>query len=131
MYFYNMKTKWKSLDLHSLINRTSQVVIGFKTTPQLKLKLAAEATENGTNIGSYVRNIIENRENNESTKVLKNENVDLKNKVSIYENPEAKAILINYKGKAVDYYENGIKLNKVINTIEDVYFVIMKSFKTN
>ena len=131
MYFYNMKTKWKSLDLHSLINRTSQVVIGFKTTPQLKLKLAAEATENGTNIGSYVRNIIENRENNESTKVLKNENVDLKNKVSIYENPEAKAILINYKGKVVDYYENGIKLNKVINTIEDVYFVIMKSFKTN
>ena len=78
-----------------------------------------------------VRNIIENRENNESTKVLKNENVDLKNKVSIYENSEAKAILINYKGKAVDYYENGIKLNKVINTIEDVYFVIMKSFKTN
>lgn len=131
MYFYNMKTKWKSLDLHSLINKTSQVVIGFKTTPQLKLKLAAEATEKGTNIGSYVRNIIENRENNESAKALKIENVDLKNKVSIYENPEAKAILVNYKGKAVDYYENGIKLNKVINTMEDVYFVIMKSFKTN
>ncbi|MCX6331703.1 MAG: hypothetical protein NTZ82_03615 [Bacteroidetes bacterium] len=125
-----MKTKWKSLDLHSLANRTSQVVIGFKTTPQLKLKLAAEATDKGTNIGSYVRNIIENRENNEIAKVLKNENVDLKNKISVYENPEAKAILVNYKGKEVDYYENGLKKTKTINSIDDVYFVIMKSFKT-
>lgn len=126
-----MKTKWKCLDLHSLTNRTSQVVIGFKTTPQLKLKLAAEATENGTNIGSYVRNIVENRENNEIANVLKIENLNLKNKISVYENPEAKAILVNYKGKEVDYYENGIKKTMTINSIEDVYFVIMKSFKTN
>ena len=126
-----MKTKWKCLDLHSLKNRTSQVVIGFKTTPQLKLKLAAEATENGTNIGSYVRNIVENRENNEIANVLKIENLNLKNKISVYENPEAKAILVNYKGKEVDYYENGIKKTMAINSIEDVYFVIMKSFKTN
>jgi hypothetical protein len=126
-----MKTKWKCLDLHSLANRTSQVVIGFKTTPQLKLKLAAEATEDGTNIGSYVRNIIENRQNNEIVKILKNENVDLKNKISVYENPEAKAILVNYKGKEVDYYENGLKKSMTIKSIEDVYFVIMKSFKIN
>jgi hypothetical protein len=126
-----MKTKWKSLDLHSLANRTSQVVIGFKTTPQLKLKLAAEATENGTNIGSYVRNIIENREHNEIAKVLKIENVNLKNKISVYENPEVKAILVNYNGKEVDYYENGLKKTTTIKSIEDVYFVIMKSFKTN
>jgi hypothetical protein len=126
-----MKTKWKSLDLHSLANRTSQVVIGFKTTPQLKLKLAAEATEKGTNIGSYVRNIIENREHNEIAKVLKIENAKLKNKISVYENPEAKAILVNYNGKEVDYYENGLKKTTIIKSIEDVYFVIMKSFKTN
>jgi hypothetical protein len=126
-----MKTKWKCLDLHSLTDRTSQVVIGFKTTPKLKLKLAAEATENGTNIGSYVRNIVENRENNEIANKLKIENLKLKNKISVYENPEAKAILVNYKGKEVDYYENGLKKNMTINSIEDVYFVIMKSFKIN
>jgi hypothetical protein len=126
-----MKTKWKCLDLHSLTDRTSQVVIGFKTTPKLKLKLAAEATENGTNIGSYVRNIVENRENNEIANKLKIENLKLKNKISVYENPEAKAILFNYKGKEVDYYENGLKKNMTINSIEDVYFVIMKSFKIN
>jgi len=123
--------KWKKLDLQSLKDRTSQVVIGFKTSPKLKLLLAAESSENGTNIGNYVRNIVENRKFIKLVPLMSKEIEDLKRTISVYETPEIKSILVKYKGKPVDFYENEIKKSKVINTIEDVYFVIMKSFKTN
>ena len=131
-YFGAMKnTKWKKLDLQSLKDRTSQVVIGFKTSPKLKLLLAAESSENGTNIGNYVRNIVENRKFIKLVPLMSKEIEDLKRTIAVYETPEIKSILVKYTGKPVDFYENEIKKSKVINTIEDVYFVIMKSFKTN
>jgi len=122
--------KWKILDLQSLKDRTSQVVVGFKASPKLKLSLATESSENGTNIGNYVKNIVENRKFIKLVPLMSKEIDDLKQTISVYETPDVKSILLKYKGKPVDYYENEIKNSKVINTIEDVYFVIMKSFKT-
>jgi len=132
LYFGTMKNnKWKKLDLQSLKDRTSQVVVGFKASPKLKLSLATESSESGSNIGSYVRNIVENRKFIKLAPIMSKEIDELKRTISVYETPEVKSILVKHKGKPVDYYENEIMKSKVINTIEDVYFVIMKSFKTN
>lgn len=121
--------KWKTLDLNSLKENTKQVVIGFKINPQIKLRLASEALSRGTNIGNYVRHIIKNRELIETAHQLKLEVSELKKTISKYETPEAKEKLVNYKGESVEYTENGVKKSRVINNIEDLYFVIVKLVK--
>ena len=126
------KKKWKQLDLDRLRNTKNQVVIGFKSSPADKLELLSEASSSGTNIGNYVRELIQKRtlifesENN----II--ENKELKEKLKNYDSDYVKELLVNYKGKNIEYLENdGKKYSKTINSIDDIYFVIIKSFKKN
>ncbi len=122
---------WKKLDIDALLNTSNQVVIGFKSSPILKLRLVKEASANGMNLGSYVRMLIENRSDIQLVPALKSQIENLKQKISNYETPEAKALLVNYIGKPATYYDNGEKKQIIIKNLEDVFFVVLKSFKIN
>ncbi len=122
---------WKKLDIDALLNTSNQVVIGFKSSPILKLRLVKEASANGMNLGSYVRMLIEKRSEIQLVPALKNQIENLKQKISNYETPEAKALLVNYVGKPATYYDNGEKKQIIIKNLEDVFFVVHKSFKIN
>lgn len=125
-----MKNKnWKKLDIDALLNTSNQVVIGFKSSPILKLQLVEEAYAKEMNLGSYVRMVMENRSDIQLVPSLKYRIENLKKKISSYETPEAKAILVNYLEKAVTYFDNGEKKQIVVKNMEDVFFVVLKSFK--
>lgn len=126
------KKKWKQLDLDRLRNTKNQVVIGFKSNPADKLALLTEASAKGSNIGSYVRDLIQKRNLLFESENIAIENIELKSKMKNYESEYVKDLLVNYKGKNIEYLENDGKIySKTINNIDDIYFVIIKSFKKN
>lgn len=127
-----MKNKnWKTLDIDALSSTNNQVVIGFKSPPTLKLSLIQEASSNGINLGSYVRMILEHRADIKLLPALKAEIVKLNNRIKNYETPEAKALLVNFQDKPATFYENGVKKQIIVKSIDDLFFVVLKSFKIN
>jgi len=112
-----------------------KVTLGFKCTPQLKLLLAKKAANSGLTLSAYVESLIENSEKliielTQSVQQLKNENTVISQKISFYENDILKALEKNYKGKTVSYINSkGENINLVIQSLGDVYTIMINSFK--
>jgi hypothetical protein len=122
---------WKTLDIDALSSTNNQVVIDLKSSPTLKLSLIKEASSKGMNLGGYVRTIIEHRSDINLIPTLKSEIEKLNNRITNFETPEAKALLVNYQDKPATFYENGVKKQIIVKSIDDLFFVVLKSFKIN
>lgn len=134
----------KALNLFALEGGTSKVTLGFKCTPQLKLRLALEAEQLGLTLSSYVENLIENAEefieDSEQLVKAKTKQVEtLTNQIKqqgmlieFYESPILKKIFSDFKNQQVSYVDsNGNKINLTLNSIADVYTVLVNSFQTS
>jgi hypothetical protein len=125
----------KALNLSAVQESNKKVTLGFKCTPQLKLLLAQKAANSGLTLSAYVESFLENSDKSiieltQRVQQLTNENIVLSQKNSFYENDILKALEKSYKGKKVSYINsNGETLNLVIQSLGDVYTVMVNSFK--
>ena len=125
----------KALNLIAVQASNKKVTLGFKCTPQLKLLLAQKAANSGLTLSAYVESFLENSDKSiieltQRVQQLTNENIVLSQKNSFYENDILKALEKSYKGKKVSYMNsNGETLNLVIQSLGDVYTVMVNSFK--
>lgn len=125
----------KALNLSAVNESDSKVTLGFKCDPKLKIQLAEIANLNGLTLSSYVESYIKNAQGtieakNQICEKLKSENSKLIIKVNFYENSLLKELFNQYKDRTISYIKtNGQKVNLKIMTIEDVYTVIINSFK--
>lgn len=122
----------KALNLEVLNELDTNVTLGFKCDPALKLHLANQASQFGYSLSSYVHNLVS--ENQKFLDVLIDnylKEIDiLTKKVNFFDNNILKNILEKQKGKVVTYktYE-GVDEVKKVTTTEDVYSIIINSFK--
>ena len=118
----------KALNLEILKGITNKVTLGFKCSPELKLKLADGASDKGLTLSNYTEMILLDFDEIITEKVFELEL--LNNKINFYESNELKALFNKHRGKTVKYKNsNNEMVNQKINCIEDVYIVIINSFK--
>ncbi len=113
-------------------NNERKVLIGFKCSPSLRLSLCEQADKLGVTLSSHVETIVSAQENElTNIKSLSEQVIRLKERIAFYENPILKELYEQFKGKTISYKDGqGNTINKPINTIQDVFTVIINSFKT-
>jgi len=142
-------TNPKALNLDAVRNSESSVTLGFKCPPELKLTLAEKAENAGLTLSNYVCKLVDFkmkeklllRKKYELLKIAFNA-INEKNKIlnEAFNNTEAELkffkneilfdLLKKHKGKIVSYFNQyGKKVDLEINSILDVYLLIIKSFK--
>lgn len=128
----------KALNLFALEGETSKVTLGFKCTPQLKLRLALEAEQLGLTLSSYVGNLIENAEELILIKTKQEikpfiRKIEYQSKqIEFYESPILKKMFSDVKNQQVSYVDsNGNKVNVTVNSIADVFTIMINSFQTS
>jgi hypothetical protein len=125
----------KALNLDAVRNSDNNVTVGFKCEPELKLFLADEAEKSGLTLSSYVSQLVDfkskkiyalHEKNYRLTKELKL----VYDQLNFFKNDQLNFLYQREKGKNV-YYHNleGKVVNLKISSIEDVYTVIINSFK--
>lgn len=135
MNFNQYKINPKGLNLSAANESDSKVTLGFKCDPKLKIQLAEMANLNGLTLSSYVEKYIKDTQDafekkNMIYEELKSENTQLISKVNFYENNLLKKLLNQYKDRTISYIDtSGQEVNLTIKTIEDIYSVIINSFK--
>lgn len=118
----------KALNLEKLIGIKNKVTLGFKCSPELKLKLADGASDRGLTLSNYTEMLLLDLDEIITEKVFELELVN--NKINFYESNELKALFNKHKGKTVAFKNsNNEMVNQKINCIEDVYLVLVNSFK--
>jgi hypothetical protein len=114
----------KELNLEKLLTEKNKITLGFKCSPNLKLKLAQEAQKINITLSEYVESIVEAHDNE------KNQLADKTKEVEFYENDILKTLFTQNKGKSFDYTNSkGQKDNITIKSIQDVYTILIHSFK--
>ena len=126
----------KALNLDAVRNSSeSSVTLGFKCPPELKLILAEEAEKAGLTLSNYVYQLVDfemkekflmRQQNELLTAALEKVDGELK----FFKNKHLFDLLQKQKGKASTYINrDGKVVNVVINSIEDVYELMINSFK--
>lgn len=126
----------KALNLDAIRDSDKKITLGFKCSPALKIQLAQEAEENGLTLSSYTEALIESAEqfiskkSFEEIKKLTKSIEEHKKKIDFYEAPLLKKLLQDFKDKEISFSDSkGDKTTIKINTIEDVFTIIIQSFK--
>lgn len=125
----------KALDLDSIIGMNKKVTLGFRCAPEFKVELAKMAYSEGLTLSAYVENILLNYSAALSTlqsvlNELKAENKALCDKVKFYESGKLKKMFEMYRGRKVLYNgTDGVKTEISVDRIEDVYTIMVNSFK--
>lgn len=125
----------KALNLTSIKNSSKKVTLGFKCSPKLKILLAEKASINGLTLSSYVESTLSEYQSTIGVLEKKNKELNLANfqlslKTKFYENDNLKKLYNDHQGKTVTYINSkGEEVNHKIVTIEDVYTVLINSFK--
>jgi hypothetical protein len=119
------RTNTKALNLGKLHLEKNKITLGFKCSPRLKLKLAQEAHSLNITLSEYVESIAENHDSG------KNHLLAQKIKeVEFYENDLLQTLFLQNKGKTFDFTTaKGESLKIHIETLQDVYTVLINSFK--
>ena len=128
-----MKKNPKALNLELLEVIEKPVTLGFKVNPNVKLKLAKDATQSGMSLSMYVKNILtdKHRFSQKEIEGLYKSNKILNERIQVYENATLKSLYSNHKGKNVKYRDcNGENVEMVIKDIVDVHNIIINSFKS-
>ena len=129
-----MKKNPKALNLELLEVIEKPVTLGFKVNPDVKLKLAKDATQSGMSLSMYVKNILTDKHRfykNELEELYKSNKI-LNEKVQIYENATLKSLYSRHRGKNLKYRDNNVEYREIIiNDIVDVHNIIINSFKSN
>ncbi len=123
----------RALNLEKLETVKNKTTLGFKCEPMLKLRLAQEAQRLSITLSEYVEGIVANY-NPAATSTEQNSSLlkAAKAKVDFYENDILKELFAANKGKTFDFTTaKGANLNVKINTLQDVYTVLINSFKTS
>lgn len=123
----------RALNLEKLTTVKNKTTLGFKCDPMLKLRLAQEAQKLSITLSEYVEGIVANyNPTAQSTETSDSLIKACKDKVNFYENDILKELFIANKGKTFDFTTaKGASLNVKINTLQDVYTVLINSFKTS
>jgi len=128
-----MKNNPKALNLELLEVIGKPVTLGFKVNPDVKLKLAKDATQSGMSLSMYVKKILtdKHRFSKKELEELYKSNKILIERVQIYENATLKSLYLRHRGKNVKYTDSkGENKEIIINDIVDVHNVIVNSFKS-
>lgn len=127
----------KALNIDAIQCSTIKVTLGFKCKPALKIKLAEEAEEIGLTLSSYTEALIENTaqivdvKTQQNVTVLTDQIEAQKKLIDFYESPQLKILYDTLKNQTTTYYDaKGNNVNITINTIGDVYAVLINSFQT-
>jgi hypothetical protein len=127
----------KALNLDALEGKTSKVTLGFKCTPQLKIKLAEDAEGMGLTLSNYTETLIENAEElvevktRQEIKSLTQTIEQLREQINFYESPKLKTLFKDLENQSATYFtSDGNEVNITIRTIGDVFTVLVNSFKT-
>ena len=116
----------KGLDLDSLRNTKKRVTLGLKCNPSLKLSLAEDAFKRGMKLSQHVEDLLQD---NQSHKLNSQVN-ELRNKLRFYENDVLQGFFEANKNKVKPYVaSDGKVVNQQINSIQDVYTILINSFK--
>jgi hypothetical protein len=128
-----MKKNPKALNLELLEVIEKPVTLGFKVNPDVKLKLAKDATQFGMSLSMYVKNILTDKHRfykNELEELYKSNKI-LNERIQIYENETLKSLYSRHRGKNLNYRDNnGENREIIINDIVDVHNIIINSFKS-
>jgi hypothetical protein len=130
-----MENNPKALNLDAVRMSDSNVTVGFKCPPELKLILAQEAERSGLTLSNYVCKLVdfelkEKLQLREKTKLLTAALKKIQSQLSFFKNKILFELLEKHKGKSVSYFNrDGVLINLQINTIEDVFNLIVHSFK--
>ena len=129
------KNNPKALNLDLVRNSESSVTLGFKCPPELKLILAEEAENAGLTLSSYVCQLVNfemeekfrlHQQNQLLTAAVEKFEGDLK----FFKNKQLLDLFEKQKGKKTSYINrDGKEVNVIINSIEDVYELMINSFK--
>jgi len=125
----------KALNLDFKEDSTSKVTLGFKCLPSLKIQLAKKAVENGLTLSRYTEMVISEREKfskkiEREIELQKKINASLEAKLALYENDILKNLLSKHNNHEVQYKnEFGDMVNIKIESLQDIYTVIVNSFK--
>lgn len=128
-----MKNNPKALNLELLEVIEKPVTLGFKVNPDVKLKLAKDATQSGMSLSMYVKKILTDKYkfSKKELEELYKSNKILNERIQIYENPTLKSLYLRHRGKNVKYRDSkGENKEIIINDIIDVHNVIVNSFKS-
>lgn len=131
----------KALNLAAIKNSDTNVTLGFKCEPALKLLLAKDAENVGMTLSSYVNQLIIShneiinqisKREKEKNERFADKNRILNEKVAFYENEILQNLFQMNKNKKVTYLnKEGETVNHQILTIGDTYLALINSFKTN
>jgi hypothetical protein len=120
-----MRNKGRQIDYEALMTAENKVNLGCKCSPMLKMTLAKEALNYGLTLSEYVEILVSNR--NVDIKA-KNENQELKSKLSFYENEKLEAVFLKNKGTKTSFINAFGKEEFItIESIQDAYTVIINS----
>ena len=121
--------KWKQLNIDRLQGINKRVPVSFKIDSMFKLELFQEAFTRNQDISTYIRTIVEERQKIERYSKLQSKYQILLNELSTFNFSEADVLFQKFKGKKIEYSDNGLMKRKTIETLADVYYIIIKSFK--
>jgi hypothetical protein len=110
-----------------------KVTVGFKCSPPLRISLTQQAEKLGITLSYHIETCLLTLENKENlSKEVSDEINALKERIAFYE--ETALLQTLYKenrGKALSYTdERGKKIDLEIKSIQDVFTIIINSFKT-
>ena len=108
---------------------SSKVTVGFKCSPELKLRLNNSAVASNLSLSEYCEMIVSTsdtwRENEASIK-------EVIDKVEFYENKTLKDIFEKHKGQTISFVNaDGCPISIKMNSIQDAYTILIYSFKTS
>jgi len=120
---------WKQLNIERLHDMNKRVPVSFKIDSEFKFDLYQEALNREQDISSYIRSIVEEREKIERYSKLHRKYQNLLDELATFNFSEADELFQKFRGKQIQYTDNGILKSKKIEKISDVYYVIVKTFK--
>lgn len=123
--------KWKQLDVAKLQQQNRRVPLSFKIDSEQKFDLYLEAQKLNTDISTYLRYLVDERQKIFSYSKLQLQIKILQQEISSYKFEAIEEIFQKFKGKELQYLESGVQKTKKIDKLPDIYFVIFKSFKIN
>ena len=121
--------QWKQLDVAKLQRQNRRVPLSFKIDSEQKFDLYREAQNENMEISSYIRFIVDERDKIFRYGKLQLHLKTLQEELSSFRFPAAEVLFEKFKGKQLHYFEGGEQKSKLISTLPDIYFIILKSFK--
>ena len=130
------KVNPRALNLDKLSTEKNKTTLGFKCSPKLKLELATEAQKLQITLSEYVESIVSNYKGAScqvnQVNQLENQVNLLQQRLQFYENDILKGLFASNRGKTVDFKTaKGANMTVTINGLQDVYTLLINSFKTS